>query len=197
MCSSGTNAHFDSILDEKLISKAISEFKEATEALDKKLKAIQTSAEKVMSNLAKGDDNLESLKSDVTENIKCIENILKKVEEEPFFLQTRDACSIDNWLQQAELKDLLRKATMEMPRELDFVIPSHAEHLQEVSKVQLKLRESANKVLDSAVDWIEKVKGEAERTVKRKNEIKDDLRKQFASLQELANQVQQVAVKMS
>ena len=205
MCSSGTKSHFDSILDDKVITKAINSFKEAIDALDQKLKTIQTSTERVISNLAKGNDNLKDLKSDVTGNIKCIQKILKKVEDKPSYqlckLGIKFQGLLDNrssWrAQPAEQQYLRAEVGMEMPRDFDFVIPSHAERLKEVSEMQLKLRKSANKGLDSVVDWIEEAKGKAERTVKEQNEIKDDLRKQFAIVQELVVQVQQVAVKVS
>ncbi|KAL9984078.1 hypothetical protein ACROYT_G006334 [Oculina patagonica] len=83
MCSNRGDAHFDSILDEMLITKTINNFKEATDALGQKLKTIHMSAEGVISKLTESNDHFKCLKSDVLDNIQCLEELLKKEEEKP------------------------------------------------------------------------------------------------------------------
>ena len=195
MCSCGGNAHFDSILDEKLIKSTINDFKQATETMEQMLKTIQLSAKDIMANLAKGNDQLKCLKTAVSNNIQFIEKILNKVKEEP------DRSSVG--ASRSRAPPLLLSECREDEDELaeeklhgDFIIPSHATLLQEVSEMQLQLRWVANTGLDTAFKRIEEAKKEAECTVNYQNDTNGDLRKGFANLQGLAVQVQQDTAKV-
>lgn len=199
MCSCGGNAHFDSILDEKLIKETINDFKQATKTMEQMLNTIQLSAKDIMSNLAKGNDQLKYLKNAVSINIQFIEDILNKVKEEPdrasvgasrsrTFPWALSGCREDEDEDEDELAD-------EKLHE-DFIIPSHATLLQEVSEMQLQLRWVANTGLDTAFKRIEEANKEAECTVNYQNDANGDLRKRFANLQGLAVQVQQDTAKV-
>lgn len=204
MCSSRGDTHFDSILDEKLITETINNFKEATDTLDQKLKTIKMSAEGVFSKLAESDDHFKCLQSDVTDNIQCLEKLLKEVKEkrthnsmnECGVMETSDS-QICGPLLQAEFIHEQRHLIAKKKLHEDFSIPSHSTLLQEVSEMQRKLCKLANRGLDSAVEWIEKAKEKAKRTVKDQNEMNGDLRKRFANLRELAVQVQQATANVA